>query len=163
MAKEKYVSAQKVAISRKKIGGEAPMVVAEVTEKCLYSGFFGTLDSARIQYVTEKMLDLLKSTGIEIVIIDLSNVDIIDSSGGVHLVKVAETMKLTGVETIFCGISTIIAQTMVGSGANLGKFKISRDFKSALKTVFLRQGLALIEFSKLPIAELAQQQQQQQQ
>jgi len=151
---------KKVAISRAKIGGESPIIVGEITDKCLYSGFFGTLDSARTQVITEKVLDLLGKTGIEIVVLDLSNVDIVDSAVTVHLVKFANTLKLVGVDIIFCGITPIVARTMITAGVELKGYRISRDLKSAIKEVFLRQGLMLVPFSPSS-AEQAQQQQQQ--
>ena len=55
----------KVAISRKKIGGEVPMVVSEITDRCLYSGFFGTMDSSRMKIITDKLLGLLAATGLK--------------------------------------------------------------------------------------------------
>lgn len=137
------------------------MIVGEITDKCLYAGFFGTLDSARTQAITEKVLSLLGKTGIEIILIDLSNIDIIDSAVVVHLTKLANTLKFTGVDVIFCGINPIIAQTMVTAGVDFKGFRISRDLKSAIKEVFLRQGLMLVPFNP-SIAEQAQQQQQQQ-
>ena len=146
---------KKVAISRAKIGGESPIIIGEITDKCLYSGFFGTLDSARTQVITEKVLDLLGKTGIEIVVLDLSNVDIVDSAVTVHLVKFANTLKLVGVDIIFCGITPIVAQTMITAGVELKGYRISRDLKSAIKEVFLRQGLMLVPFSPSP-AEQAQ-------
>lgn len=152
---------KKVAISRTKIGGEPPIVVGEITDKCLYSGFFGTLDSARIQTTTEKIISLLGKTGIEIIVVDLSNVDIIDSAVVVHIMKFAATLKFIGVDVIFCGINSIVAQTMVTAGVELKGYRISRDLKSAVKEVFLRQGLMLVPFSP-SLAEQAQQQQQQQ-
>lgn len=66
MEKKDRIPEQKVAISRKKIVGELPIVVNEITDKCHYSGFFGTLDSSRIKAITDKVLDLMTSTGIEI-------------------------------------------------------------------------------------------------
>ena len=44
MVAPKKVETQKVAIARKKIGGEVPIIVNELTDKCLYTGFFGTLE-----------------------------------------------------------------------------------------------------------------------
>lgn len=151
---------QKVAISRKKIGGEVPMVVAEVTDNALYTGFFGYLDSARTAAITEKILDLLRETGIQIIIFDLSNVDIIDSAAAAHFIKIGETLKFIGAEAIFCGIRPEIARSMATVGIEM-KHRVSRDFKSALKEVFLRQGLMLVPFSPSPAAQAQQQQQQQ--
>lgn len=47
---------ENVAVSRKQIGGEVPMVVAEVTNECIYTGLFGSLDSARMSVVTDQFM-----------------------------------------------------------------------------------------------------------
>ena len=148
MEKNTKAPEAKVAISRKKIGGEVPMVVSEITEKCLYSGFFGTMDSARMKVITDKILSLLTATGIEAVILDLSNVDIIDSAVAIHFVRLADTLTLVGVETIFCGIMPQIAQIMVTAGIEMKGFRISRDLKSAVKEVFIIQGFKLVRIEE---------------
>ena len=144
MGKKDKVAEQKVAISRKKIGGELPIVVNEITDKCLYSGFFGTLDSARMKAITDKVLGLLTATGIEMLVIDLANIDIIDSAVASHLVRLGETLNLVGVQTIFCGISPPVAQVMITAGIEMTGFKITRDLKSAIKLVFEIQGIKLV-------------------
>ena len=147
MAKSIKVPEAKVAISRKKIGGEVPLVVNEITDKCLYSGFFGTLDSARMKGITDKILDLASATNIEIIIIDLANVDIIDSAVATHLTRLGDTLILVGVKVIFCGIQSTVAQTMITSGIDMKGFKISRNVKLAIKEVFALQGLKLVPMS----------------
>jgi len=139
----------KVAISRKQIGGEVPMVVSEVTNNTLYSGFFGTLDSARMQTVTEKIISLLNATSIEIIILDLANVDMLDSAVANHLTRLGDTLKLIGVEVIFCGISGLLANTMVTAGVTFENYRVSRDFKSGLKEAYKIQGLEVIDSSHL--------------
>lgn len=134
-----------VAINRKKIGGEVPIVVNEITDKCLYTGFFGTLDSARMKTITDKILDMLTVTGIELIIVDLANVDIIDSAVASHLVRLGETFTLTGVKTIYCGILPPVAQVMVSAGIEMKGYTITRDLKSAIKIVFKMQGIKLVE------------------
>jgi len=57
-----------------------------------------------MKMITDKILDMLTFTGIEIVVIDLGNVDIIDSAVASHLVRLGETFSLVGVKTVFCGI-----------------------------------------------------------
>jgi len=113
-------------------------------DRCLYSGFFGTLDSARMKAVTDRILDLANVTDIEIVIIDLANVDIIDSAVASHLARLGDTLKFIGVEVIFCGIIPQVAQTMVTTGIEMKGFRITKDFKSALKEVFTLQGFKLV-------------------
>ena len=145
MTTQKKQESQKVAIAQKKIGGEVPIVVNELTEKCLYTGFFGILDSSRMKSITDKVLEMLSATGIEMVVIDLANVDIIDSAVASHLVRLGETLTLIGVETIFCGIMPPVAQVMITAGIEMKGFKISRDLKSAIKLVFEIQGIKLVK------------------
>jgi len=145
MVAQKKVENQKVAIARKKIGREVPIVVNELTERCLYTGFFGTLDSARMLAITDKVLDMITLTGIEIIIIDLSNIDIIDSAVASHLVRFKEILALIGVETIFCGIIPQVARIMVSSGLEMKGFRISRDLKAAVKLMFELQGIKLVK------------------
>jgi len=123
---------QKVALSRKQIGGEVPMVATELTEECIYTGLFGSLDSSRMGIILEKITNLADSKQISLVIIDLGNVEAIDSSVAGHLVKLGDVLKLVGVTPIFCGISAELAKTMVTAGVNLGAYITVRDLKSAL-------------------------------
>jgi len=144
MPKKKPVPEQKVAYSRAKIGGEVPVVVNEIMDRCLYSGLFGVLDSARMQAITEKILDIVTATGIEMIIIDLGSVDIIDSAVAGRLAKLGDTLRLAGVKIIICGIQPFIAQTMANAGVSLERLKVSRNLKSALEEVFAIEGLELV-------------------
>lgn len=138
-------SQDKVAISRRKLGGEAPMVVSEIVEGCLYSGMYGTLDSARIKAVVDLILDLTSTSDADMIIIDLSNVDIIDSAISSQLVKVNKTLHMVGMQAIFCGIKPIVAQSMVNAGVDIGLVDVKKNLKSALTEVYFRMGLKLVQ------------------
>ena len=137
----------KVAMNESRIGLDAPLVVSSITENCLYSGFFGRLDSERMKLVTDKMLETIDVKGSEYVIVDLSNVEIIDSAIAVHLVKVGTILQLTGVKVIFCGIKGIVAQTMTAIGVEFEKYTIARDLKGALKLVYEFNGQKLVKIN----------------
>lgn len=130
------MTSQKVALSRKQIGSEVPMLANEITEHCIYSGLFGSLDSARMAAITEKITTLSNSKQISLVIIDLGNVEAIDSSVAGYLVKLGDILKFVGVTPIFCGISAELAKTMVTASVDLGAHITERNLKSALKKVF---------------------------
>lgn len=132
-----------VAMSAARIGYEAPMIVTEVTEQCLYTGFFGRLDSSRMKAITDTILDAIDATDNQVIIIDLSNVDLIDSAVAAHLMRVGSTIKLVGVDVVFCGIKSEVAQTMVTSGVQFDQYTVVRDFKTAIKHVLRLQGLAI--------------------
>ena len=145
MKKSDQAAEQKVAFSRKRIGGEVPLVVNELTDKCLYTGFFGTLDSVRMKSVTDKILEMVTLSDIELTVIDLSNIDIIDSAVASHLDRVGETLKLVGVQTILCGIVPSVAQIMITTGISMSGFRIARDLKAAIRLVFELQGFKLVK------------------
>jgi len=134
----------KVAMSRKQIGGEVPMVVNEITEDCLYTGLFGSLDSARMAIISDRLTELADEKQISLVIVDLGNVEAIDSSVAGHLVRLGNVLKLVGVNPIFCGITGALARTMVTAGVNLGDYTTVRDLKSALKVSFEMSGYQLL-------------------
>jgi rsbT co-antagonist protein RsbR len=121
-----------VAISRKQIGGESPIVASELFDQCIYSGFFGTIDSARMAAITNKIIQMVENGNYTVSIIDLSNVDAIDSSVASQLVQTSETLNLIGVKTIFCGIRGVIAMTMVKNGVVLGSNTVKKRLKEAV-------------------------------
>ncbi len=139
---------QQVAISRRKIMGEAPIVTNEITDRCLYSGFFGTMDSARMKRVMDGVLSLAANSDNDLIIIDLSNVDVIDSAIAMQLVKLNKTLQLVGMDTIFCGIKPIVAQSMVSAGVILDNIYVAKNLRRALKEVYRRQGIELVSIKK---------------
>lgn len=80
-------------------------------------------------------------------IIDLGNIDAIDSAVSAELIRLGDTLVMIGVSPIFCGIKGLLARTMVSAGVDLGRYAVSRNFKSALKVSFIKSGFKL---SKLP-------------
>jgi len=137
----------KVAVSQKQISKEIPMVVTEIIEGCLYSGLFGSLDSARMASIIDKLTSSCQTKGIHFVIIDLGNVDAIDSAIAGQLIRLAQILKLVGVSTIFCGISAMLAKTMVTTGVSIGDINVVRDLKTALRLYFNKSNLELISKS----------------
>ena len=133
-----------VAISRRQLIGETPMVVNEIADGCLYSGFFGTLDSARIKKVIDVILKHVEQSDHDILIADLSNVDIIDSAIAGQLIRLNKLLLLVGMEVIFCGIKPVVAQSMISAGVDLKNMKVVKNLKRALGLVYQKQGLALV-------------------
>jgi len=141
-------STSPVAISRRKIVGSTPIVISEIADGCLYSGFFGTLDSARIKKTTDGILELVDRSDNCYLIIDLSNVDVIDSAIAGHLLKLNKTLQLIGMEVFFCGIKPIVAQSIVSAGVVLDNITVFKNLKATLKEVYLRNGYKLVRIEK---------------
>ncbi len=138
----------KLAMSEKRIGFETPMVVSQIAESCLYSGFFGRMDSSRMKTVTDNMLSSIEQSDNDMIIIDLSNVELIDSAIAAHLINIGNVLRLVGVQIIFCGINSIVAQTMVVGGVEFEKFLTARDLQAALTLVYKIKGFELVPIRK---------------
>jgi rsbT co-antagonist protein RsbR len=134
------MSTEKVAVSRKQIGGEVPMVVSEIIEQGLYTGLFGSIDSARMAQVTELITFKCEELKSKIVIIDLANVDAIDTAVSAHLISLGRVLELIGVQIIFCGINGSLARTMVTAEVQFGGLKIVRDLKEAVAHAYSLTG-----------------------
>ncbi|MDW3197623.1 MAG: STAS domain-containing protein [Cytophagales bacterium] len=134
-----------VAISRRKLGGEAPIVVNEIIEGCLYTGMFGTLDSARMKAVVDLILAVASNSDTDIIIIDLSNIDIVDSAIATQLIKINKTLQMVGMQVMFCGIKPIVAQSIVAAGIDIGNVDVVKNLKAAVMEVFKRKGLKVVK------------------
>jgi len=134
---------EKMAMSRKQIGTEVPMVTNEITDDCIYAGLFGSLDSARMGMVSEQIKRLAYEKEIDITIIDLSNVDAIDSAVAGHIDRLIKSLQYVGVASILCGIKDELADTMVKAGVEITGVKIVRNLKLALKVSLKMSGYTL--------------------
>ena len=139
------IDSKNIAISRKQIAGEVPMVATEIIEGCLYTGLFGSLDSSRMQAIVDMLTSLCEGKSSQIVIIDLGNVEIIDTAVATHLTKLAQVLKMIGVKTIFCGIKGILARTMVTSGISLEDLYTVKDMKASLDYCYKLLGYELVK------------------
>jgi len=151
---------QRVSISEKRIGLESPMVVSKLTDTCLYSIFFGRLDSARMKTITDEILDAIEQSDNDTIVIDLANVDIIDSAVAAHLIRTGDVIRLVGCNVIFCGINSRVAQAMITVGVEFSKYMLCKDMRAALKLVFELEGMMLVpmpkaaRLPKMPVTEV---------
>ena len=127
MAESKIDNSNKeVAISRRVLGGEAPIVINEITDRCLYSGFFGTLDSVRMKKVNDAIMEVADRNDHDIMIIDLSNVEVIDSAVAANLKKLNKLLQLIGMEVVFCGFKPIVAASLISAGVELENIQVEK-------------------------------------
>ena len=137
-----------VALSHKHFGGEVPMMATEITEDCLYIGVFGSIDSGRMAQITHLLTEKCEASQAAVVIVDLANVEAIDTAVSTHLIRLGLVLQLIGVAVIFCGIRGNLARTMVAAGVEFDTFCIVRDLKSALKKSYSMMGLELVDVAR---------------
>lgn len=103
----------------------------------------GTLDSARTQVVTEKLLQTLVDTGSAHAIIDITGVAAVDTQVAQHLLKTVVAARLMGAQCIISGIRPQIAQTIVALGIRFGDVATKASLADALKLALRESGVAL--------------------
>jgi rsbT co-antagonist protein RsbR len=103
----------------------------------------GTLDSARTQVVTEKLLQALVDTGSEHAIIDITGVPAVDTQVAQHLLKTVVAARLMGAECIISGIRPQIAQTIVALGIEFGDIATKATLADALSLALRQSGIAV--------------------
>jgi len=103
----------------------------------------GTLDSARTQVVTEKLLETLVETGSEHAIIDITGVPSVDTQVAQHLLKTVVAARLMGAECIISGIRPQIAQTVVALGIEFGDIATKATLADALITALRSSGVVV--------------------
>lgn len=102
----------------------------------------GTLDSARTQVVTEKLLQTLVDTGSAHAIIDITGVPAVDTQVAQHLLKTVVAARLMGAECIISGIRPQIAQTIVALGIEFGDIATKATLADALRLALRQIGAA---------------------
>lgn len=107
----------------------------------------GTLDSARTQVVTEKLLQTLVDTGSEHAIIDITGVPAVDTQVAQHLLKTVVAARLMGAECIISGIRPQIAQTIVALGIQFGDVATKASLADALLLALRRSGVNVLTTS----------------
>ncbi|HEY2299435.1 MAG TPA: STAS domain-containing protein [Jatrophihabitans sp.] len=103
----------------------------------------GTLDSARTQVVTEKLLQTLVDTGSEHAIIDITGVPAVDTQVAQHLLKTVVAARLMGADCIISGIRPQIAQTVVALGIEFGDIQTKATLADALVSTLRSSGVAV--------------------
>lgn len=101
----------------------------------------GTLDSARAQVVTEKLLQTLVDTGASHAIIDITGVPAVDTQVAQHLLKTVVAARLMGAECIISGIRPQIAQTIVALGIEFGDVATKAGLSDALQLALHSAGV----------------------
>jgi rsbT co-antagonist protein RsbR len=107
--------------------------IIQVWDGVLCVPVIGTVDSARTAEVMQGLLDAIVKEQARYAIVDLTGVEVVDTSTADHLIQLFRAARVLGVEGVLCGIRPAVAQTIVGLGLDLGSVKTTRTLRDALK------------------------------
>ncbi len=112
----------------------------EVWDGVLVMPIIGVVDTARGQSIVEEMLSAIAAKQIRYVILDITGVDIVDTSVANHLIQAVMAGRLLGAVCILTGVNPFIARSLVSLGVDLGGIQTLGNLKEGLKHCLSRLG-----------------------
>jgi anti-anti-sigma factor len=109
-----------------------------ITSEILVVPLIGTISSLRAQRITETLLETIATQQTETVMLDITGVDVIDTSTTQALVRMAQAAQLLGTQLYVVGISPEVAQTMVHLGVELATIKTYSSLQVALSAALAK-------------------------
>jgi rsbT co-antagonist protein RsbR len=116
--------------------------VLEIWEGVLAVPLIGMMDTERTNDIIARLLDRAHHSHTRFAILDLTGVEILDTSIANHLLRLLGTLRLLGVEGMVSGISPSISLTMVGLGIELDAIRSHRSLREALRHCMVALGHA---------------------
>jgi rsbT co-antagonist protein RsbR len=110
----------------------------------------GTVDSARTADMMQALLEAIVRDQARYAIVDLTGVEVVDTSTADHLIQLFKAAKVLGVDGVLCGIRPAVAQTVVALGLELGSVKTMRTLRDALKWCIRSGGVQHAPSGHLP-------------
>ncbi len=107
--------------------------IIQVWDGVLCLPVIGTVDSDRASEIMQRLLEAIVKEQARYAIVDLTGVEVVDTSTADHLVQLFRAARVLGVDGVLCGIRPAVAQTVVGLGLDMGSVKTTRTLRDALK------------------------------
>ena len=107
--------------------------IIEVWDRILTLPIVGLVDSARTAEIMERLLTAVVHHRARYAILDLTGVEIVDTSTASHILALIRTIRLLGAEGLLTGIHPSIAQTIVNLGVDLSGLIVRSTLRDALQ------------------------------
>lgn len=131
-AREELIRQQAIAIT------ELSTPVVEVWDGIVLVPLIGVVDTGRSKQIMEALLTKIVETSSSVVLIDITGVPLVDTAVAKHLLQTIQAVKLLGAESIICGISPRVAQTIVHLGVDLGNVVTRATLAKGLQLALLK-------------------------
>jgi rsbT co-antagonist protein RsbR len=112
--------------------------VLEIWNDVLALPVVGLVDTQRSARMTDRVLTEVVRTRARSVIVDLTGVELIDTSTADRFIKLARSVQLLGARCLVTGIQPAVAQTLVELGVEFAALETHRNLKSALEATIRR-------------------------
>ena len=107
--------------------------IMEVWEGILCLPVVGLLDTTRSADMTDALLRAVVATRARCTIIDITGIEVMDTSTADHFLRMAKAVQLLGADCVLTGLNPQIAQTLVHMDVELGSLVTHRSLRDALQ------------------------------
>lgn len=107
--------------------------IIEVWDGVLTLPIVGLIDSVRTAELMNNLLESITRTRARFAILDLTGVEVVDTSTASHLIGLVSAIRLLGADGVLTGIHPNIAQTIVSIGVDLSRVRVFAKLRDALK------------------------------
>ncbi len=107
--------------------------ILELWEDVLALPVIGIVDSRRSAEMMERLLHEIVQKQSRFVIIDLTGVEVIDTSTADHFMKLVKAVGLIGAQCVLTGIRPAVAQTLVDLDVSFGQLETLRNLRHGLR------------------------------
>lgn len=124
---ERTVLLQKTALQ------ELSASLIPVFDKISVMPLVGTIDTERAKLIMENLLQGIVKQRAEVVLLDITDVPIVDTMVAHHIIQATEAVRLIGAKCMLVGIRPEIAQTIVALGIDLKDFTTTSNLQLGVK------------------------------
>jgi rsbT co-antagonist protein RsbR len=107
--------------------------ILEVGDGVLAMPLIGIVDSHRTADMVRLLLAEVARTQATFVIIDLTGVELVDTTTADHLMKLMRKVEVVGAQCVLTGIRSAVAETLVDIGVDFGRIRTLRNLKHGLR------------------------------
>jgi rsbT co-antagonist protein RsbR len=107
--------------------------VLQIRDRLLLLPIIGVIDTHRARLITEGLLHAVRDTRAKVVVMDVTGVATIDTKVANHLIQTVTAARLMGASVIVTGLSSDVAQALVGLGLDLAKLNTVGDLQGGIE------------------------------
>lgn len=107
--------------------------VLQIRERLLLLPIIGVIDTHRARLITDGLLHSIRDTRAKVIVMDVTGVATIDTKVANHLIQTVTAARLMGAFVIVTGLSSDVAQALVGLGLDLAKLNTAGDLQGGIE------------------------------
>ena len=134
LAVDTYIHAREATMRKQQEAiRELSTPVLQIRERLLLLPIIGVIDTHRARLITDSVLRSIRATRAKVIVMDVTGVATIDSKVANHLIQTVIAAGLMGAQVIVTGLSSDVAQALVGLGLDLAKLNTAGDLQGGME------------------------------